>query len=227
MSRSKVSILTLLVATSAIASAGSAYALDHISNIKTNNSQNTAPKFISVNSDEKVTLGAKDFINGIAERGIGFLANEELTEEQREKEFRKLLQESFDMKTIGRFALGRYWKTSTDKEKKEYLKLFEEMIVNVYSRRFSDYNGHKLEVQDATASGNADTIVRSEIVPSSGPKIKVEWRVRYKDGKYKVVDIIVEKVSMSLTQRSDFASVIQRGGGQVEVLLAHLRQEEK
>lgn len=192
-------------------------------------SENTQiQRFISINSnDDEVVNGARSFVENIATRGIGFLSNKELSEEQRTKEFRKLLQDSFDMKTIGRFALGRYWKTTTDSEKKEYLKLFEEMIVSVYSRRFSDYHGHKLEVDGAIATGKSDAIVSSLIVPESGPKVSVEWRIRYKDGKYKVVDIIVEKVSMSLTQRSDFASVIQRGGGQVEVLLAHLRQEDE
>lgn len=186
----------------------------------------TLQHYISVSKDEsQITTGAQSFIEGIAQRGIGFLSDETLSDAQRAQEFRKLLRESFDMKTIGRFALGRYWKTSTEKERKEYLKLFEDMIVTVYSRRFSDYDGHKLEVTGAMPTGKSDAIVSSHIVPESGPKVAVEWRVRYKNGQYKVVDIIVEKVSMSLTQRSDFASVIQRGGGQIEVLLAHLRQE--
>ena len=51
--------------------------------------------------------------------------------------------------------------------------------------------------------------------------------MRYKDGKYKVIDIIVEGVSMSVTQRSDFSSVIQRGGGNVQVLIDHLREKTK
>ncbi len=53
----------------------------------------------------------------------------------------------------------------------------------------------------------------------------VDWRVRQVGGGYKVVDILVEGVSMALTQRSDFASVIQRGGGDIEVLLEQLRQK--
>ncbi len=182
--------------------------------------------FISISKDEDERIaGAKSFIDGIASRGIGFLSDKSLSNAQRAAAFRKLLRDSFDMKTIGRFALGRYWKTSTEKERQEYLKLFENMIVTVYTRRFSDYDGHQLDVADAIPTGKSDAIVSSYIVPESGPKVSVEWRVRYKGGQYKVVDIIVEKVSMSLTQRSDFASVIQRGGGQIEVLLAHLRQE--
>ena len=99
------------------------------------------------------------------------------------------------------------------------------MVVEVYSRRFSDYNGQDFEVVSARGQGNADAVVLSYLVPASGPKISIEWRVRKKNGTFKIIDIMVEGVSMSVTQRSDFASVIQRGGGNVDVLLAHLRPQ--
>ncbi len=156
--------------------------------------------------------------------GISTLENKNMSEEKRQKKFSDLLHNNFDMKTIARFSLGKYWRTSTKPEQKEYLKLFEDMIVGVYSRRFSNYDGQKIEVTEARAEGKADIIVSSVIIPETGSKIDVDWRVRKKkNGQLKVIDIIVEGVSMSMTQRSDFSSVIQRGGGKIEVLLAHLR----
>jgi phospholipid transport system substrate-binding protein len=184
-----------------------------------------SPALVNVNAAAKSPISDKahDFISNLAQKGIGFLSNKDLNEEKRAEEFRKLLHDNFDMKTIGRFSLGTYWKTSTEDQRKEYLKLFEEMIINVYSRRFGEYNGQKFEVREARAEGDSDAIVSSAIIPEQEPEVKVDWRVREKDGKLKVVDIMVEGISMSLTQRADFASVIQRGGGDIEVLLAHLR----
>lgn len=167
---------------------------------------------------------AKNFINRVAENGIGFLENKEITQERRIARFRELLRNSFDMKTIGRFALGRYWRTATDAQKKEYLDLFQTMVVDVYSRRFNDYEGQNVEIKDARADGKADVIVTSVIVSEDTPEVQVDWRVRFKKDHYKIVDVIVEGVSMALTQRSDFSSVIQRGGGKIDVLLDHLRQ---
>ena len=168
---------------------------------------------------------AKTFITKLADTGIGFLEKEDISQEEREKEFRKLLQNNFDMKTIGRFALGRYWKTSSKEQQEEYLNLFEEMIIDVYSRRFSEYNGQELKVNSARPEGKKDVLVRSSIIQKSGPEISIDWRVRKKkNGSLKVIDIMVEGVSMSMTQRSDFASVIQRGGGDVEILLSHLKK---
>lgn len=166
---------------------------------------------------------AKSFITHISDHGIGFLSDDKLTEDQRKKEFRTLLNNNFDMNTIARFAMGRHWRTASKAQKREYVDLFRVMIVDVYSRRFKDYNGQALNVYDARAQGR-DVFVSSKILPDEGPAISVDWRVRKKDGKYKVVDILVEGVSMALTQRSDFSSVIQRGGGNVDVLIAHLKK---
>ena len=167
---------------------------------------------------------AKDMIEQMGDKAISFLSDGTMSMDQKEKEFRKLLRSSFDMETIGRFALGRNWKAASDAQKKEYQKLFENLVVEVYSARFNDYNGQKFEVASFQNTGDKDITVTSYIVPDTGSKVQVDWRVRNRNGQYKIVDVIIEGVSMAVTQRSDFSSVIQRGGGDVEVLLAHLRK---
>ena len=98
------------------------------------------------------------------------------------------------------------------------------MIVSLYSSRFGAYNGEKFDVSGFRGDGKKDILVTSFIVPDDGSKVKVDWRIREKNGQMKIIDVIIEGVSMSLTQRSDFSSVIQRGGGKVEALLKHLRK---
>ena len=70
------------------------------------------------------------------------------------------------------------------------------------------------------------SVVSSEIVrPNGAPPAKVDWLLTQHDGAYKISDVIVEGVSMAVTQRSEFASVIQRHGGQVQGLITALRQK--
>jgi phospholipid transport system substrate-binding protein len=175
-----------------------------------------------VAGQNNLTEGAKNFIASMGDRGINFLGNTSMTEEAKKAEFRDLLNDSFDMNTIARFSLGTYWRSATPAQQKEYMKLFNDMIVKVYARRFSDYKGQKFEVRSTRAEGK-DFMVTSFIVPVDTPPVQVDWRVRNKNGAFKVVDIMVEGVSMAQTQRADFASVIQRGGGNIDVLLQHLR----
>lgn len=170
------------------------------------------------------------FIDKLGTKALGSLVGSGITKEERAKRFRSLLNEHFDVATIGRFALGRYWRVATDAEKQEYMKLFEKMIVDVYSNRFEEYSGQTLKVTGNVPVGKNDIIVKSDLVQPEGSKggtpVTLEWRVRYKDGQYKIIDVIVAGVSMSVTQRSDFASVIEKGGGKIEALLTSLKERK-
>src|SRR5690606_29811064 len=90
-------------------------------------------------------------------------SQDRLAESAKSAEFRSLLNESFDMSTIGRFALGTYWKSATPAQQKEYMKLFNNMIVKVYSKRFSDYKGQKFEVKGVRKETEKDFVVTSFI----------------------------------------------------------------
>lgn len=170
---------------------------------------------------------AKSFVDSLAGDAIGFLSDQNLSHEQRTDKFSALLEKRFDLKSIGRFAMGRYWRQMSDAQKDEYTDLFQAMVIEVYSRRFSEYQGQEIHVQSARAEGSRDALVSSLIKDNAGgPDIRLDWRLRYKNGQYRVIDIIVEGVSMALTQRAEFASIIQRGGGEVQVLLAHLEGQE-
>ncbi len=177
----------------------------------------------SASSAASMPEGAKNFIASMGQQALDFLADQKLGQAGKEQAFRKLLESSFDMNTIGRFALGQYWRQMSPQQQKEYQNLFRDHVVRVYSARFNEYSGQTFETVGARADNDIDTIVSSKINQPQGEPVDVDWRVRFKGGKYQIVDVIVEGVSMTMTQRSDFASVIQRGGGDVSVILAQLK----
>lgn len=171
---------------------------------------------------------AGKFIESLADKAIAALTEASVSRDERIIRFRALLGEHFAVDTIGRWVLGRYWNDATDPERKEYLALFEELIVSTYVDRFNSYSGEKLTVSNAVPVTGGDLLVNSQITrPAGGEPLEVSWRVRGQDGKFKVVDVIVAGVSMGQTQRSEFSSVIRRSGGQVEGLLAKLREDLK
>ncbi|MEM9469200.1 MAG: ABC transporter substrate-binding protein [Pseudomonadota bacterium] len=175
-------------------------------------------------AQEKTLNPTEQFIDSMGKTAISFLGNESLSKSQKRAEFEKLLRKSYDLKTIGRFALGKNWNLATETQRDEYFKLFEKMVVEVYSDRFDEYQGQLFEVRSSRDIGKSDILVNTVILPETGPEIDVDWRVREKNGSRKIIDIVIEGVSMSLTQRSDFSSVIQRGGGaSIEPLLVSLR----
>lgn len=169
---------------------------------------------------------ASDFIEGLGKKALSSLTAPDLAKAEREKRVRSLLRSYFDVNTIARFTLGPNWRNATEAEKTEYARLFENMIVGTYAQRFSEYSGQELKVGKSTKASERDTVVSSQIVQKDGPPVAVDWRVRKSGEGLKIIDVIVEGVSMSVTQRSDFAAVIQSGGGKVQALLDSLRQRQ-
>ena len=167
---------------------------------------------------------AYQFVQGMTQEGLAFLSDTGLSKAEKRNSFEKLLNNKFDIEAIAKFTAGRYWKQMNASQQSEYLNLFEDMIVDVYSRRFDEYQGQTVTVKGSTPLNDNEAIVKSVINQPSGSDVSVDWRVRGRGGSMKILDVIVEGVSMSVTQRSDFSSVIQRGGGNVDVLLDHLRK---
>jgi phospholipid transport system substrate-binding protein len=169
---------------------------------------------------------AVQFVQKLGDKALSSLTDKELAPADREKKVRELLRGYFDVQAIGKFALGTHYRTATEAQRSEYMTLFEDMIVKTYAQRFSEYSGQTFQVGKAVKreEGSKNTIVASKILQTDGPPVNVEWVVRNKDGQMKIIDVIVESISMSVTQRSDFAAVIQRGGGKVESLLQSMRE---
>jgi phospholipid transport system substrate-binding protein len=160
---------------------------------------------------------APGFINDLVSKALQALNNKQLSQQQRDKEFRDVLDQDFDMPRISRFVLGRYWNAADEQQRQNFQKLFEDYMVKAYGERFSQYSGEQVKITGSRSESDTVTLVSSQIVrPNGAPPAKVDWRVR-KDGSggFKIVDIDVEGVSMLLTQREEFGSVIQRNGGDV------------
>jgi len=141
--------------------------------------------------------------------------------------FRQLFQADFDGPGIARFVLGRYWRSASEQEQQEFLKLFEDYVVFVYGTRLSNFNGETFKIR-GSRTDERGTIVSTDIIsPGGEAPIKVDWRLITDHGSFKINDVIIEGISMLVTQRSEFASVIQRHGGQVGELLEMMRERTR
>lgn len=179
----------------------------------------------SSGQDHAVAAPAGKFVQDLGDRAIAILANKSLSEDQRDAKFRQMFRDSFDLMTIGRFVIGRNWLVATPDQQQEYMKLFEALVIRTYSERFALYTGEGFRVKAVSPEGSRDFIVNSEIThPDGSPATSVDWRLRQKNGKLGIIDVVVEGVSMSVTQRQEYAAVIDRNGGDINGLLNVMRQ---
>ncbi len=167
---------------------------------------------------------AYTFMNELWSQALDLL-NKKRPVAERQARFRELFHKDFDSPGIARFVLGRYWRTATPEEQKEFLKLFDDYVVYVYTARLSDFEGEQFKITGTRTDGDATLVSTDVITPGAPQPLKVDWRLVNDDGAYKITDVIVDGVSMLITQRSEFALVIQRHGGQVQGLLNLMRQK--
>lgn len=165
-----------------------------------------------------------EFLEEFGAKAIKLLAETAPGEVRRESEMRRLLNEGFDIDFIGRFALSRYWRSASDAEKAEFRKLFEDYLIAAYGKRFGTYNGERFVIGQTIPEEDERAVVRSDVVRPGGDTMAVNWRLQRRDGKWRVIDIMVEGVSMMVTQRSEFTALLQRENGSVTALNQRLRQ---
>jgi len=169
---------------------------------------------------------AVEFVDELSSQAIAALRDESVSKAEREDIFADLLEEGFALEFIGRFVLGRYSHTATAEERSDYDQLFSTYVLKTYTGRLGPYADQEFNVKGAQPAGSRDVYVKSEVTQVDGPPIAIDRRVRRFDNGLKIIDVIIEGVSMALTQRQEFASVVQRNGmeGLLEMLRARINK---
>lgn len=168
---------------------------------------------------------AKTFIHSLAGEAIESLTRLDAPRDIRVQKFRALFKKHFAVRTIGRFVLGRYWRAAGKEEREEYLKLFEDLMVVSYVDRFNRYTGNNLNVVKAHAEKANSVTVFTQLPRGDAKPVNVLWRIGSRGENMKILDVIIEGVSMSQTLRSDFSSIIRQKDGKVSGLLEELRRK--
>jgi phospholipid transport system substrate-binding protein len=134
-----------------------------------------------------------------------------------------LLDESIDLDLVARLILARHWRSASGAQQAEYLKLFRAYALDSLASKLHIYNGQEFEITDSEVAGKKDAVVRTLILSQDRPPLHVDWRIReHDDGRLIAIDVIVESVSLIVTQRSEFGAVVERSG--IDGLLNELRR---
>ncbi len=179
--------------------------------------QNTAP--ITNNDEKKI----RDFIQNVGEDIVKITSSKSQSKVQIEQKMIDLVDRIIDPDWISRFVLGKYYKTISDQQKARFSDLYRKYMINTYGPKFQNYNVTKFTLL-SSEDQNSFYLVKCEFVQKdSNTPVSVDFRVKSKDGKISVIDLITEGISLIETQRSEFSSAISQGGA--EKFLDDLQQK--
>ncbi len=116
-----------------------------------------------------------------------------------------LIRRGFDLDLTSQLVLGKYWNRASQAHRQAFKELFAQYLLHSYARHLKAY---RVETRVAGAQGD-------------DPANPV-WRLRHRDGGFKIIDVHVDGISLALTERSQFGSVIRRNG--LDGMLTALRE---
>jgi phospholipid transport system substrate-binding protein len=137
--------------------------------------------------------------------------------------YRKLspvIERSFDLAAMTRFAVGPAWASFTPAQQQAVTEAFTKLSIASYAHNFADYDGQRFEIDPAVQTRGPDKIVQTHMIRPHDAPVALTYRMRESGGAWKIIDIYYGAISQLTTRRSDFAAPIAAGGA--SGLIAHL-----
>ena len=167
---------------------------------------------------------ARTIVQNIADQGLDIVKRPDKGE--RYRAFLQLFKDKFDTEAIGRFVLGQYRRDIDPKQFERFSAVFQELVARTYTTQLGQYAGEQFKVQNARPDGKR-YVVESRVVPPGRQSIKLDWILGQSKSGLKVLDVRVDNLSMAITQRDEFASVLQQNAGNVDKLISFMQDKIK
>ena len=166
---------------------------------------------------------AEAFISDAADRTLAILNAPGADDTQRLAGMNELLFQLADVPLIARLVLGRHWRAASEPQRTAYLDAFRVYAVDSLAYRFARLGGGvSYRLLGRCVADGSDALVPIEVtLPNRPDPVRIEWRVRETDGAYRLIDVAVEGVSLVVSNRSEFDSVVNRQG--LDALIAQIR----
>ena len=135
-----------------------------------------------------------------------------------------LFKKNASTQTISRAALGAKWRTLNDDTRKEFTAAFINYLVQKYGRQFEEFSGAKLIIERSIDAGKRGVLVHTRLLMPATSPISVKWQVWQKTEDFKLIDIIIEDISMLTMEREEIKNRLEIHNGNINSLIENLRK---
>jgi phospholipid transport system substrate-binding protein len=163
-------------------------------------------------------------VQSLAQQAIGILADKSLSTDERRHRLEDLAYQAMDFETLSKLVLARNWPRFSAAQQAEFENEFKQHLSITYGRNIDSYHNEKVQVIGDRSEARGDVTVMTKILRGGGDAdIAVDYRLRERDGQWKIIDVIVEGVSLVSNFRSQFQDIVANGGP--DRLLVLLREK--
>lgn len=153
-------------------------------------------------------------VQGVADAVVAVLAEQKLTADQKRNKIQDIVYAHFDFATLSRLVLARNWKQLSAEQQQAFVEEFKRHLSMTYGKNVETYNNEHAVVTGDRAETGGDWTVKTKIVRPSAQDVLVDYRLRQEAGVWKVIDVIIEGVSLVANFRSQFQEIVSNQGPQ-------------
>jgi ABC-type transporter MlaC component len=171
--------------------------------------------------------GPLQIIRGVGDSVLSLLNGRSVDYVARKEGFRATYRANFDTTGIVSTVAGSAYRQATPDQRRQLLAAFEDYIVAVYATELTrHYAAEKLLVLRSEVDGDV-TVVASVLVPNDAHAqgIEISWRLVNVGGSLRIRDVVIDKISVSLSLRREFASLLRQQNGDIDAFIAALRRK--
>lgn len=136
--------------------------------------------------------------------------------------FEQILVRYADMPAVSGSVLGPPWRTASPQQKQQFVAAFQSYLARKYGAQFSDYKNAQIVVKDAKDGGKAGVLVATQVMRPGKDPVAVDWQISDRSGSVRVVNLVIEGVSMLATERAEVGAILDSVGGNIDKLIGKL-----
>jgi phospholipid transport system substrate-binding protein len=167
--------------------------------------------------------GPREAVEQMVEEVLAVLRDSALSQEDRRAVIEAIAYERFDFKTMSKLVLARSWKRFSAEQRDEFMREFKDYLAHSYGDRIDRYEQEEVEIVGQREEPRGDVTVQTRIVGGEHSGTNVDYRLRGRTGRWLVIDVVVEGISLVSNYRDQFREVVNNGGP--DHLLVQLREK--
>lgn len=154
---------------------------------------------------------------------LAILKDESLSEDARRDRIVQVAHARFDYPTVSRLVLARNWKRFSPAQQEEFQTEFREFLAQRYGSRLQRYEQQTVDITGERQEKRGDVTVFTRIKRPGAEDVEVDYRMRERQGTWRVIDVKIEGISLVSNYRDQFKEVLSQGGP--DELLKRLREK--
>jgi len=150
-----------------------------------------------------------------------------LTPAQRRARLAPVIRDTHDLPFIAHFALGRTWKSLSSGDRDRFVAAFSKMSIATYAERFDGYSGERFRILSSREAERGGEEVRTVLVKNDGATVSLDYLLRRRDGRWRIINVIAEGVSNLALKRAEYAGFVRRHNFDTLIAKMEMRLAER